>query len=256
MLGSIPKKLPSGDPLTNTGEPAAIGPAVASKNVIGAAPTPVKVRSGTERAVVGKMSQEHVLREGIVENAISGAKHRRPLTRGIPGERHARSEILVVGIVESRWTARSADLHQRSTVVRQQPVEQIVLLARYTKVVPAQAQVQRQARRPAEAVLDVESVAVLVFVPVGVAGGLAPAGRQAFDKSNQIVEAEFAAEVRVLNDLDRGPAELVAELEIVTANLPGVIVDELPVGIHALPGHARAGAEHRRKLPTEIFGKP
>ena len=41
MLGSMPKKLPSGDAPTNTGEPAVIGPEVALKKVMGAAPTPV-----------------------------------------------------------------------------------------------------------------------------------------------------------------------------------------------------------------------
>ena len=54
----------------------------------------------------------------------------------------------------------------------------------------------------------------------------------------------------------RGAAEFVAELEIVAADLPGVVVDEVPVGVDALARHAGGGADHGERSPTEIFGRP
>src|SRR5437763_1776041 len=76
------------------------------------------------------------------------------------------------------------------------------------------------------------------------AGGLASVGGEAFQEAGQIAEAKLAAEVIVLCDVDRGTAELVTKFQIVAADLPRVVVDEVPIRIDTLTWDARARANH------------
>ena len=170
-------------------------------------------------------------------------KYRRTLAEQIVGEAEAWREVFVVGAVETGGATRRSHLLQRSSVGGSNPVEQVILLGRHAKVVPTYAKVQRQPGGPAEAVLQVQPVIVFILVPIGVAGCLAPTGRQAFEERREIREGQLAAEIGVLNDLNRGAAKFVAELHIVTADLPRIVVDEVPVGIHPLPGHTGRSAE-------------
>src|SRR5208283_1295704 len=191
------------------------------------------------------MAEDHVLGEGIIEHAPSGANHRLSLSTDVVGKSYARGEIVVVGVVKPGRTASAATHPQQRTAGRGlvNSVEQVVLFAGHAEVIPAQAHGHSQARGPAKAVLDVETFAIFKFVAAGVAGGLASARRDTFYVRYEIGEAELAAEVGVLGDGDAGSAELIAELHIVAADLPRIVVDEVPVGIHAIAGNTGAGAE-------------
>src|ERR1019366_107294 len=135
---------------------------------------PDKGWSGTERAVVGNVSQEHILGKGVEEDAVSAANYRHTLAEQVVREAEAWSEVFVVGVIETGGTTSRSHLHQGAAVRGKKPVELVILLSRHAKVVPAHTKVQRQSRRPAEAVLQVQSMTIFVLVPIGIAGRLAP----------------------------------------------------------------------------------
>src|SRR5262249_35597703 len=102
------------------------------------------------------------------------------------------------------------------------------------------------------------SMAVLKCVPPGVAGDLGTVIRKSLEEGLQRgkshtwirrigdrIEAQRAAKIVIEHLHDRGAPELVSQLHIMTAEFPGVVVYEMPVGIDAVARHRRAGANLR-----------
>src|SRR5207245_5146257 len=85
---------------------------------------------------------------------------------------------------------------------------------------------------------------LLEGVAVGVACGLAAAaGRRAVEEIRKRVETQLAAEIAIEDLRDRSAAQFIAEFGIVATEFPGKIVNEVPVGIHALAGIPSVGAD-------------
>ncbi len=66
-------------------------------------------------------------------------------------------------------------------------------------------------------------------------------------------KAQFAAESIVLNELDCGPAELVAEFHVVAARFPGIVIDEVPVGIDARARNRVGGTDWRETGDRNVW---
>ena len=199
------------------------------------------------------MGQEDVLRKGIEEDAVAGANNGRALAGDIVSHRETRREVLVVLVVETRRSTVRADLRQRTAVGWRQLVEEVVLLAGHAKVVPAQAVVHGQALGPSETVLYVQALVVLSFVAIGIAFRLAATRGQSCEERSEVGEAQPAAEIGILNEVDRRAAELVSELPGVPPNLPRVVVNEMPVCVHPLPWNPRACAEDRKRSHRDFW---
>src|SRR5579863_693950 len=152
-------------------------------------------RPRAKRAVKRSVAQEYVLRERIKENAPAAANHRFTLAGQVVGECHAWRDVLVVRIVELRRATRRAYLRQSAARRWADLIEQIILLARYAEVVPTKAEVQRQTCGRAEAVLQIDSVAVFKFMPQCVAFRLTAAGWNSFQKRSQVAETQLASEI-------------------------------------------------------------
>ena len=205
------------------------------------------------------MSQENVLGEGIIEEAPSAAEYGPAFAGQVVGESDAGREIIVIRIVKAGGPAAS-HLHRGTAVRGIELVQQIVLLFDHPKIIPAQTEVEGQARRPAEAVLQINAVAVFRSMPQGVAGDLTSAVRDALEQRFQRsqgasciqririrnrVKAQLAPEIVVDELRDGGAAELVAELDVVLARFPRVVVNEVPVGVHPVARHGRTRAQAR-----------
>jgi len=92
-----------------------------------------------EAAVIGQVSQEEVLREGVVENAEAGANYRLAFAEGIPGQAEARSEVVVVRLVKAAEPGRPYLRQGDRGCGRVKPgniAKQVVLFLDDTEVVP------------------------------------------------------------------------------------------------------------------------
>src|ERR1035441_3645990 len=67
--------------------------------------------AGTERAVVGSVAKEYVLRERIVEHAPASADDGCSLARQVVGKRNPRRKIVEVLVVQPRCPASTSHLH-------------------------------------------------------------------------------------------------------------------------------------------------
>src|SRR5215468_3046955 len=105
---------------------------------------------------------------------------------------------------------------------------------RHAEVIPAQAQVQGEARRPSKTILEIETVAVLRRMSARIAPALATVRWLALEKGREIVKGQFATK-GILEHLHDGcPTKLVAEFHIVAAELPRIVVDKVPVCVHSI----------------------
>src|ERR1700722_8457831 len=213
-----------------------------------------KRRSRTKRAVIGYVPEEDILRKRVVEQAPAAAKYGPSLAARVIREAEARRKIVVILVVQ--LVGRN---HTVTSLV--QLIKKMVLLAHYSEVVPAHAEVHGEAWGQAEAVLNIEAMVVFKGMAPGVALGLLAAAGNALQKSFQrrqsvrpaervgdAVETEPTTERIVLDQLDRRSAELVSKLHVVTAGLPRIVVNEVPIGIHSRLGN-RIGRANRRIAP-------
>src|SRR5579885_830111 len=80
-------------------------------------PDRIVSRTGIIERWVREMPKEEILREGVVEHSPACAQYRFPLTAHVPGQAEARSEIPVVGLIQSAESPLSY-LCQREGLVR------------------------------------------------------------------------------------------------------------------------------------------
>ena len=115
-------------------------------------------------------------------------------------------------------------------------VEEVVLLSDHAKVVPAQAEVQGQARRPAEAVLNVEPVAVFEGMAQGVARATCLAAARAMPRAGSDVRIVGKAKLLRGKCCPGSAGWWCGGTRTRTSRragrLPRVVVDEVPVGVH------------------------
>ena len=132
------------------------------------------------------MPQEDILCEGIIKHAPAAADNRLAFACHVVRKRHARSEVVVILVVQlsRQWGVQNGWIRG----VRIKAIEQLVLLAHDPEIVPANTQIQGQLRRPAEAVLDVKAMAVLKRVAARVALPLRAARGCTLQESGQVVE--------------------------------------------------------------------
>src|SRR5690349_8296162 len=108
------------------------------------------------------MAKYHVLRERVVEHSPSSANHRLSLTSNVPRHTHAWRKILLVRIVEGTKTGLTDLGESEGSGSRRRRdacdvAQQVVLFAHHAEVVVAQSEIDRQALRRTEAVLNIES---------------------------------------------------------------------------------------------------
>src|ERR1700736_4721408 len=135
------------------------------------------------------------------------------------------------------------------------------------EIVVAQSKVKGHVLLPTVAILDVASVRIFKGVAVGIALTLRTARGRASEK---FLEARHPTGLRAeikgstesaIEDLGYGSApEFVAEFNVVLTMLPGNIVDEMPVGIHALArvtlvGTDRSKSRYAYWWESEIIGR-
>src|SRR5690242_15970379 len=113
------------------------------------------------------MAEHHVLREGVVKHAPSGADHSLAFASDVPGNADARREVLLVRVVEARQSGltdlrESEGSSSRSRGDAGDIAQQIVLFADHAVVVVTQTEVDGQALRGAVAILHIESDAVFM----------------------------------------------------------------------------------------------
>ena len=137
-------------------------------------------RSRTECAIVWSVSDEDILREGIVKNSPASTDYRPPLAGQVIGEADTGSEVVIVLVVELAGRNQAAGNRGIETV------EEIVFLTCDSEVVPANAVVDGESRGPAKTVLNIEAMTIFEGVPARVALRLFSAARQALQKSLEI----------------------------------------------------------------------
>ncbi len=209
-------------------------------------------RAGIEERRIGQVAKRHVLREGVEEQAESGAHHRSTFSRYVPRSAHARRKVLLVRIVKAAQ-ARLTHLREGEAtageIKTRHIAQQVVLFLDDAKIIPPQTIAKCQPRGCPETVLHVETEVVLV----GVAGGVSEILEAAIHESLQKildgrtclapVETQPSAEVLVEILLDRCTVIINAELNIVFVHLPGKAVEDLVVAIDAMARQAAGGAE-------------
>src|SRR5690242_11722809 len=114
------------------------------------------------------MTQEHILRNCVVEQPKSGPQHGLAAAEYVPSNTGARAEILVIRLVEPRKRGRShlrlgpgSCVGRRVKAGHQKIAEQIVLLRDYAEIIPAKPIVQGDPRRQVEAILNIPAIIVL-----------------------------------------------------------------------------------------------
>src|SRR5213080_5200184 len=109
------------------------------------------------------MAKEDVCRIGVIEQSPSATNHGSPLASNIVGKRQAGSKVVVILGVQ---------LFGRNVVPAVGGVkgpEQPILFAGDSEIIPTHAVGQCQARRPPEAILHEEAMAVLEGMSSGIA---------------------------------------------------------------------------------------
>src|ERR1700739_443005 len=117
-------------------------------------------RTGIEVGRIRQMAHDHVLREGVEEDAVAGTNDSPAFAGHIPCDADARSEIGAVRVVQLA-EPRLAHLSKgeragaRSGRLAGDVAQQIVLLAHYSGIVPTQAVIQGQVGSEAEIILKI-----------------------------------------------------------------------------------------------------
>ncbi len=134
--------------------------------------------SGHDRnhRVVGRILDDverHVSEVPLVGDAVAAAKRRLAITEHIPRHADARSEVVPIllpeiadgAILGQRDTAvRDALLLRRASSVVEVGVERAIRVVLHAEIIPAQAEVQRDARMDLPRVVDVERTFVVAVV--------------------------------------------------------------------------------------------
>src|ERR1700691_840467 len=213
-------------------------------------------RAGIEIWRIRQVAESHVLREGVKEQSEAGADYGRSLSRSVPCDAHARSKILLVGIVKATQS-RMANLGQRERIIHRIQVgdiaKQVVLFLDHAEVIPAQAVVNRHPRGCPETILYIETEVVLVGVPGRIPKILEPAVHLSRKKilkcisSRGSIEGELPTEVLIEILLDRGTVIIRSKLDVVLIELPGKAIEDLIVAIDAMPRQAAGRGQLRRR---------
>src|SRR6266849_557704 len=138
------------------------------------------------------MAQEDILRECIVEQAPTTTDDGPALAGQVVSKSDTWSKIIEVLVIEL-----TGGNHISNS--RVEAVEQIVLLADYAEVVPADAIVQSETIGPAEAVLQVEGVAIFKGMPLAVARCYFAATGKTFEESREVSKTQPSTKCVVLN---------------------------------------------------------
>src|ERR1700678_1664614 len=194
----------------------------------------------TEGAIPRQMAQEHILRKCVIEQSPSGADHGLSLARHVVSSGHPGSEVIQILAIQL------AGGNVVSAVSVIDGVELAALFSGYAEVVPAHPVVHSQPGSRAKAVLNKQPIAILVGVSFGIALDLAPAAvRNPFQEGRQAGETQRAPEVVIEHLRDGSAPELVAEFHVVLSRLPGIVVNEVPVGVDAIFRQRVGGADLR-----------
>ena len=95
------------------------------------------------------MAEEDVLGESVVEQSPSSSDHGSPLTSNVVGKANARRKVVVILVIQL------IGRRQVSCRIRIELVEEVVFLSNDSEIIPAHTIIHGQARRPAEAVLEI-----------------------------------------------------------------------------------------------------
>src|SRR5580704_11449247 len=223
--------------------------------------------AGIKIGRIWQVGQNHVLREGVEEQAVSGAEHRFPLPSNIPCHADAGGTIPVVRLIKVDQPALShlGECEGSAPCGRsfaRDVAEQIVLLADHAEVVPAQPIVQSQPWGDAIIVLQVEAVAPFGCVAERVPEILKTAVHVACEEILQwsrvgiqptSFEIQHPAEVLVKVLLNGRAVKIETKLEIVSVHLPGKIVKHLVVAVHTVPRNAARRA--KLCVPADIHDR-
>src|SRR5579872_5479434 len=216
-------------------------------------------RSRIKERRVRQVPKDHVLGERVEEDSVTGADHGLAFRAHIPRQADARSKIFLVWVIQAAQPWLS-DLRQGKVSGSQGPrrkacyvAEQVVLLADYSEVVPAQPIIQRQASPDLVIVLGVETEVVFKCVASRVAKILKTAVHIAREKVLQwsrvaaqqpgSTEFQSAPEVLVEVLLYRGAVEVDAKLYVVPSSLPRKVVEHLVVAVYTVTRNAAGRAE-------------
>ena len=136
-------------------------------------------RAGIEVRRIRQVAHHHVLRESVVEHSEAGADYGLTISRDVPREAEAGSEIFLVRVVETAQTGL-ANLGESESVVSGVEIgdvaEQVIFLPHDSEIIPSHAVVESQPWGQAEAVLSIEAEVVLVGMARGIAEVLEAGG--------------------------------------------------------------------------------
>src|SRR6266436_5608677 len=125
--------------------------------------------------------------------------------------------------------------------------KQVVLLRHHSKIVPPQTVVQRDAWGQVVAILEISPVAVFECVPRRVPEIIKRLGEAGVQSAGQEIrkaaERQLSSKILIEKLLNTCAAELKAKLQVVLADFPGKVVNELIVGVHSMPGNGGCGAK-------------
>lgn len=190
------------------------------------------------------MSQSHILREGIEEEAETAPDHGFFLACYVPCGTDAGSKVRLVGVIKlvQPWLA---DLRKGKGIVSRVQIgdgaQQVVLLADHAIVIPAQTVVNGKTRGNAETVLSVESEVVFEGVAYGVTGILESTVYGAREEIGEIVECQLASEVLAEVLLNGCAVEIDTDFDVMLVQLPREVVENLNVAVDAVARGAGAG---------------
>ena len=188
------------------------------------------------------MTYEHILREGIVKDAVARAHHGFSGAHDVPSHADARRPIAIVRLVQ----APRADQDERTRVGIN--VGKIILLVLDDpEIVVTQAKVDSEVSLHAVAILEISGIGILKSVAVGVAGDLRAVrrrarqeilqGRESWVGAGGVGEVDSPARCAIKDLRDGGAAEFVAELDVVFAAFPGDVLH------HDASWYQRAGGD-------------
>ena len=188
------------------------------------------------------MAHKHVLGKRVIKNSVSSSQHGLTFTGYVPGHAHARTPIIVIGLIQTALSEHHTQTRGRINIGKV-----AVLFLHDAEIVVTQSQVDGDVFLPVETVLDVTGVRIFKSVAVGVAlrlRGTEDTGfRYSSDEGIEGSETEFAAK-SAIEDLRNGStAEFVAELDVVLSGFPRNVIDEMPVGVDSLTRVAIVGAQ-------------
>src|ERR1700724_3459542 len=105
------------------------------------------------------------------------------------------------------------------------------------------------------AVLQIQAIAVLVCVAQRVAGVIEGLVRRPGKKLRKAGESDRPTGVLLEDLLNTCTSEFTTELHVVFIDLPGEAVNELIIGVHAMPRAARSSAELGKETSGSSRGR-